>query len=55
MKQSHRVLAKGDLGVLKAQIDLFERVSFECDAEGRGTQDLSVKASQFRRWLRRAP
>ena len=47
MKRSHHVIAKGDLGALKAQIDLFEQVSFECDAEGRGTQELSVKASQF--------
>ena len=46
MELSHHTKSKGDLGVLKAQVDLFEQgtnMPIECIAEGKGTQERSGK------------
>ena len=51
MGVTHHTKEKGDLGVLKAQVDLFEhgfikRVGLERDLEGRSTQELSAEERQ---------
>jgi hypothetical protein len=48
-----RTKQKGDLGVLKAQVDLFEQglikaVWLECDLEGKSTQEWSAEEHQVR-------
>ena len=45
---SHHTKDKGDLGVLKAQIDLFEQ-GLDSIAEGRDTQEWSEKEREVRR------
>ena len=48
MHSSHHTKDKGDLGVLKAQIDLFEHeIWLERIAEGRDAQEWSGKENQF--------
>ena len=59
MDQSHHSKSKGDLGVLKAQLYMFEqgpvRVRIECVAEGRDDQERSVEELPFATDYRRAP
>ncbi len=45
---SHHTKDKGDLGVLKAQIDLFEQ-GFERITEGKDAQEWSEKERKVRR------
>jgi hypothetical protein len=58
MQKSHHTKQKGDLGVLKAQIDLFEQectASFDQIAEGRDNQERVASAFNFAADFRRVP